>query len=197
MILSSKQLTAEMQAMLDLVRPSVVGVGGKHGFGAGVAWRSDLVVTNDHVAETDRPILLLTDDTEFAGQVVARDRVNDLALVRTDHDLTPANIRSSENLRVGELAIAMGHPLGMRDVPTLGMISGVGECSWMGPMRRDLIQVDVSLAPGNSGGPILDANAQVIGIACMIASPGMALAIPSRVVQRFVDAYELRSRNAA
>ena len=195
--LSTRQLIDEMDALLNLVRPSVVGVAGKHGFGAGVVWQEDLIVTNDHVAETDRPTILLSDDQELSGRVVGRDGHNDLALIRVDLDLNKANVRSSDELRVGELVIAMGHPLGMREVPTLGMISGLGDSSWMGRMRRDLIQVDVSLAPGNSGGPILDANGQVIGIACMIASPGMALVIPSRTVHRFVDELNRRTRTAA
>jgi serine protease Do len=195
--LSTQQLAGEVEALVNLVRPSVVGVGGRHGFGAGVVWQTGLIATNDHVAETDRPTISLTDDTEFQGRVVARDSENDIALIRIDSDLAPAKIRSSDDLRVGELAIALGHPLGMREIPTFGMISGIGDSSWMGQMRRDLIQVDVSLAPGNSGGPILDASARVFGIACMIASPGMALVIPSRVVQRVVDELNRRTRTAA
>src|SRR5437763_7608177 len=142
---TTRQLTTEIEALLDLARPSVVGVGGKHGFGAGVVWEEDLIVTNDHVAETDRPTILLTDNTELKGRVLARDERNDLALIGIEAGSRPAGIRSSENLRVGELVIALGHPLGLREVPTLGMISGTGESSWMGHLRRDLIQVDVSL----------------------------------------------------
>ena len=186
-----------MEAMLDLVRPSLVAVGSKHGFGSGVVWQENMIVTNDHVTETDRPTILLNDNRELQGRVIARDGQNDLALIAVEENLTSARIRSSEDLRVGELVIAFGHPLGLWEVPSLGMISGVGDASWMGRMRRDLIQVDVSLAPGNSGGPLLDTNARVIGIACMIASPGMGLVIPSRTVQRFVDEINRRKRTAA
>lgn len=191
------RLTSEISAMIDLVRPSLVGVAGRNGFGSGVVWGPNLIITNDHVAQSDRPVILLTGDEELQGRVIARDLRNDLAAIDVEVSLSPLTVRTSDNLRVGELVVAVGHPLGLKDAPALGMISGLGNASWMGRIDRDLIQVDVSLAPGNSGGPILDMNAQVVGIACMIANPGLALVIPSRVVQRFVAQIDRRRKNAA
>ena len=185
---SSHGFSEELGALVELVRPSLVAIGEQTGFGTGVAWSSDgLLITNDHVAQSDRPRVRLHDGRELGGRVLARDQRNDLALLQIDTaGLQPLARREMSDLRVGELAIALGHPLGQLDVPSIGMVSGLGNHSWMGRMRRDLIQVDVSLMPGNSGGPILDANAQMIGLACMIASPGMALVIPTRAVERFV-----------
>ena len=194
---SSQGLNQEIGSLVELVRPSLVGVGERSGFGSGVVWADDLVVTNDHVAQTDRPLVRLFDGRQVQGRVVARDNRNDLAAVRIEGVGAKPIATRAEEMRVGELVIALGHPLGRLDVPTLGMVSGVGPSSWMGRTTRDLIQVDVSLAPGNSGGPILDADARMIGMACMIASPGMALVIPTRTVQRFVETIRRRARNAA
>ena len=196
---SSQSLSAEISALVALVRPGLVAVGEASGFGSGIVWSEDgLLITNDHVAQSDRPRVRLHDGTELDARVLARDRRNDLAALQIDHlALQPLQRRQTDDLRVGELAIALGHPLGRLDVPTIGIVSGLGNHSWMGRMRRDLIQVDVSLAPGNSGGPILDANAQMIGVACMIASPGMALVIPTRTIERFVAQLSTRRSRAA
>lgn len=196
---SSQSLSAEISALVTLVRPGLVAVGEANGFGSGIVWSEDgLLITNDHVAQSERPRVRLYDGTELNAQVIARDRKNDLAAIQVGtRVLQPLKRRQTDDLKVGELAIALGHPLGRLEVPTIGMVSGVGNHSWMGRMRRDLIQVDVSLAPGNSGGPILDANAQMIGIACMIASPGMALVIPTRTIERFVAELSRRRSRAA
>jgi len=196
---SSQNLSVEISALVELVRPGLVAVGEVSGFGSGVVWSEDgLVITNDHVAQSDQPRVRLYDGTELDAKVISRDRRNDLAALLVDQRaLQPLQRRQTDDLRVGELAIALGHPLGRLEVPSIGMVSGLGNHSWMGRMRRDLIQVDVSLAPGNSGGPILDANAQMIGIACMIASPGMALVIPTRTIERFVAQISRRRSRAA
>jgi serine protease Do len=115
-------------------------------------------------------------------------------------DLPAVPVGDSTALRVGELVIAVGNPFGVTGTATMGIITTGSEAERFAESRpvltvrgvrqaqvvRELLQADVALAPGNSGGPLADAQGRVVGIACMIAAPGIALAIPSHVVRRFV-----------
>lgn len=96
--------------------------------------------------------------------------------------MTPAEIGDSDSLRVGQLVVAVGNPLGLSGAVTAGLIHAIGPRRPAGP---SLIQADLRLAPGNSGGPLADARGRVIGINAMIAG-GLALAVPSSLVARFL-----------
>lgn len=181
-------LGGETSALVADLRRSVVLVHGARGHGSGVIWDSvGLIVTNHHVVGRDQAEVELTDGRRLAAMVVARDPHNDLALLRTGgRGIPAAPIGDSTTLRVGELIIAVGNPFGVRGSATLGIVSAVGNATWMGKARRELLQADVVLAPGNSGGPLADTDGRVVGVASMILSPGIAIAVPSHVVRRFL-----------
>lgn len=188
-----KRLSAELAELARLVQRSVVLVrAGSNGSGSGVIWRSDgLIVTNDHVAPFERAEVLLADGTRLSGRVVARDRALDLAVLQVGATGLPAAvIGDSRRLRVGELVLAVGNPLGSRGAAALGIVSGTGPLLWgnrrMGWQRRDYIEADVELLPGNSGGALANAYGQVVGIPAMVTGMGLALAVPSHVVARFL-----------
>jgi serine protease Do len=158
--------------------------------GAGVIWRADgLVVTSAHVVArahraADRAHVVLADKRRLPATFVDWDRQLDLALLRVEErNLPTAMIGDSNRLRVGELVLAVGHPFGVAGALVTGVVHATSACG-----RRSgpgLIQADLRLAPGNSGGPMADAGGRVIGINAMIAG-GLALAVPSHAVQAFV-----------
>ncbi len=192
-------VTAQTTELIETLRRSVVLVRGRDGHGAGVVWeRHGLIVTNDHVVRGDRAVVELADGRHLEARVTARDRENDLALLRVSaRDLPAAPVGDARNLRVGELILAVGHPWGVRETATLGIVSATGPGTWMGRTRRDLLQADVRLAPGNSGGPLADAGGRVVGIASMVMSPGVALAVPSHIVERFMQSARAREYQRA
>src|SRR5919112_3780878 len=179
------------QAIADIateITPSVVlvGQGGSHG--AGVIWRSDgIVVTNRHVIRDDRVNVILDDGRKFTGIVAARHPDRDLAVVKIAvDDLPAARLGDSSTVRPGQIAIAVGHPPGARSAATAGIVVAAGQAATLeGPRTGDWLQTDVTLRPGNSGGPLVDARGGVIGINTMV-SGRLALSIPSSAVERFV-----------
>ena len=178
----------EAEALVANLRRSVVLVSSKHGHGSGVIWSdTGLIVTNDHVVSRHRVGVELQDGRQLEATVLARDSENDLAVLQVaERDLPAIKRGDSTALRVGELVVAVGNPFGVVGTATLGIISATGAETWMGRMRRERLQADVMLAPGNSGGPLANMEGGVVGIASMIVSPGIALAIPTHLVDRFV-----------
>jgi serine protease Do len=182
-------LSTEIEAIAETVRASVVQVNRGGGNGAGVIWReSGEIVTNHHVVgNSDRVEIALADGRRLSGAVLARHSERDLAIVKVDADnLRPAAIGDSTTVRPGQIAIAVGHPLGFRDAVTAGIVVASGQAATEGgPRMGDHLQADLTLLPGNSGGPLLDADGRVIGINTMVAG-ALALAIPSQAAERFV-----------
>lgn len=178
--------------LIQQVLPSVVQIR-VHGRGAGtgVVWDSDGgVITNYHVAgEARGPIeVLLEDGRALSASVVRSHPSADLALLQVPAGgLHPANVGESGGLRVGELVFAIGHPWGQRSMVTAGIISGTGQVAvrWGGE-QAEYIRSDVQLAPGYSGGPLVNAAGQVIGVNAMIMGGDLSVAIPSHVVQRWL-----------
>jgi serine protease Do len=126
---------------------------------------------------------------EYSAEIVAREKKHDLALLKieTGEELVPAPLADSRKLRVGQFAFAVGHPWGQIGSFTAGIISSLGSL----PLRWrkgavDVIRTDARLAPGNSGGPLLDARGRVIGINTMIMGGDLGVAIPIHVVNDFV-----------
>src|SRR5687768_1591037 len=183
-------LSNETSALVDWLRRSVVVIEGRQGYGSGVIWSADgLVVTNHHVAPGRQATVELWDERRFMGEVIARDPMNDLAAIRIPAlGLPAAAIADSRKVQVGQLIVAVGHPLGIRDNASLGIISAVECVMRRGRQECDILHADVELAPGNSGGPIADIEGRVLGIASMIVSPGIAVAVPSHVIERFLQA---------
>jgi serine protease Do len=142
-------------------------------------------MTNYHVVAGTggRPQIHLTDGRRFAMRLVAENPALDLALLEVDsHDLPALPIGDSSRLRVGELVFAVGHPWGHKDVVTGGIVSGLGKVTGVRSGRSaDYIRSDVRLAPGNSGGPLLNARGEVIGVNSMIFGGDLSVAVPSHV----------------
>jgi serine protease Do len=159
---------------------------GGRGSGSGVLWSDDgLVVTNAHVVRERRARITLWDGREFEAEVAARNPRLDLAALRIPAaDLQTAASRDSSQVRAGEIALAVGNPLGFLGALTTGVVHGVGPLRGLG--SRQWVQSDVRLAPGNSGGPLTDVEGRVIGINSMVAGR-LALAIPSNDVRRFLQ----------
>jgi len=170
-----------------LRRSTVLVHAGGRGSGSGVIWSSDgSVITNAHVARAGQISLQLWDGREFSATVTSRDPSRDLALLRiAATNLPSALVADSSQVRPGELAIAIGNPMGFVGALTTGVIHAVGPLRGLG--SRSWVQADVRLAPGNSGGPLADARGRVIGINTMVAGT-LALAIPSNTVQDFLSA---------
>lgn len=182
---------AEAAAMIEAVLPGVVQVrrgtlrrGPRVGTGAGFLWSPDgSVMTNYHVVagSKGKVEVVLTDDRSFDAELVASNRRLDLAMLRLRGalagDLPTPPVGDSDALRVGELVFAVGHPWGQRGAVTAGIVSGLGSVGR--PFgRARYVQSDAYLAPGNSGGPLVNARGEVIGVNAMI-SRGLSLAIPS------------------
>lgn len=169
----------------ELRRSTVVVQPGQRGNGSGVIWsRNGLVVTNAHVAPTSQAEIRLWDGRSFRGEVEMRDPRRDLAALRiAADDLPAASPANSSKIRPGEIAIAIGNPLGFVGALTTGVVQAFGPLHGLG--SRSWVQSDVRLAPGHSGGPLADAQGRVIGINTMSAGR-LALAIPSNTVLSFL-----------
>jgi len=175
----------ELDRLGALVRSFTVEIRSRNGAsqGSGVVWHGDgLVVTNAHVARDPRPIVSLVGVGEVEGRVVIADSRRDLALVALPvTGLSAAVIGDAEAIQAGSLVLALGHPMGVANAMSLGVVHAV-------TTRRgtpQYIAADVRLAPGNSGGPLVDTAGRVVGINAMIVG-GLGVAIPSSVVRRFL-----------
>jgi serine protease Do len=170
-----------------LRRSTVLIHSGSRGAGSGVIWSEEgIVVTNAHVIRGSRMVVQLWDGREFEAEVRSRDPRRDLAQLHIDAaNLPAASAADSSELRPGELAIAIGNPLGFVGALATGVIHGVGPLRGLGP--QTWVQANVRLAPGNSGGPLAKADGRIVGINTMIAG-GLALAIPSNAVRDFLSA---------
>jgi serine protease Do len=171
----------------QLRRSTVLIHAGGRGNGSGVIWSSDgAIVTNAHVVRGSNVWVQLWDGREFNAAVTACDPRRDLAALRIGANSLPAACPAdSSHLRPGELAIAIGNPLGFVGVLTTGVIHAIGPLRALG--GQTWVQASVRLAPGNSGGPLADARGRVIGINTMVAGR-LALAIPSNEVRDFFSA---------
>lgn len=175
-----------MQSVVERVRRSTVEIRMRRAreSGSGIIWDSGgLVVTNAHVARSRHLAVTLADGRELDAELVAHDPTRDLAALKLDvNGLPSAEIGESDTLRAGELVLAVGSPLGVTGAATAGVVH---RAVAHGPFGRRWIEADVRLAPGNSGGPLSDAGGRVVGVNTMIAS-GLALAVPSKIVVRFL-----------
>jgi serine protease Do len=191
--LALASLSDELSAMAGRVAASVVGVrGSANSSGSGVLWdRPGLVITNHHVVPGERAEVRLLDGTRLAAHVSARAERLDLVALRLEGALPsvgprPAVVGDSSALRLGELVLAVGNPLGERNALTIGIVSGTSSPARAGT-PRDVLQLAITLRPGNSGGALTDARGRVVGIPHMVTGAGLALAIPSRVVELFLS----------
>jgi serine protease Do len=140
------------------------------------------IVTNNHVVEgADKIKVILKDDSEYTAEIVGRDPVTDIALIKVDAkgNLPTVPMGSSDNLKVGEWVAAIGSPFGLEHTVTAGIVSAKGRVIGSGPYD-DFIQTDASINPGNSGGPLINMRGEIVGINTMIIAGGngIGFAIP-------------------
>lgn len=171
----------------------------EEGTGSGLVYdRDGHIVTNYHVVEDARTIVVsFGEGMEMAAEVVGVDPPNDLAVLRVSElpaDVLPVELGDSDDLQVGQFAIAIGNPFGQFErTLTVGVVSAVNRTIQLddGRVLRGVIQTDASINRGNSGGPLLDSRGQLIGVNSAIFSPtgtsaGVGLAIPVNKVKRVV-----------
>ena len=174
----------ELGAVADRLRRCTVRIIGEQGCGSGVVWRPDgVIVTNAHVARSTRQRVEFLDGREFGGRVIALDSRRDLAAIRIEGRAFPSvTIRDARTLRAGEMVVAVGNPMGEAGAASVGIVHS-------SPGDRALIVADIRLLPGNSGGPLADAEGRVVGINTLVAA-GLGCAITSNTVAQFLRSLE-------
>jgi serine protease Do len=175
----------------------------RSGGGSGFVWDKDgHIVTNNHVVEgADKITVTFSDGYTVDAELVGRDPDSDLAVIKVDlpgNQLAPLQLASSADLKVGQMAIAIGNPFGLEGTMTVGFISALGrllpvESQAVGGSFSipDMIQTDAPINPGNSGGVLVDDEGEVIGVTTAIISPvrasaGIGFAVPSAIVGKVV-----------
>jgi S1-C subfamily serine protease len=166
------------------------------GSGSGVIIdaREGIVVTNHHVVENGQKFTVdMSDGRLFDAVLIGADKATDIAVLRIEASgLSQVTVADSDTLRTGDLAFAVGYPLGLDQTLTMGVISGLGR-SGLGDAVEDYIQTDAAVNSGNSGGPLLDSRGRLIGINTSILSgggggnDGIAFAVPTRIMMYVVD----------
>jgi S1-C subfamily serine protease len=143
--------------------------------------------------------VVFTDGRELEARVVGSDPATDLALLRVpEGGLAPVQIGDSGRLRVGQLVIAIGNPLGFQSTVSTGVVSALGRNlrGRSGRLIENVIQTDVALNPGNSGGPLVDSRGNVVGVntAMILMAQGLCFAIPSATMEWVVSELMTRGR---
>ncbi len=167
----------------------------QRGTGSGFIVSSDgLILTNAHVVDgADKVTVTLKDGRTLNGTVLGTDSLTDMAVVKIEaDDLAAVAFGDSDQLQIGEWAIAIGNPLGLDNTVTTGIISATGRNSsqiGVGDKRVDFIQTDAAINPGNSGGPLLNANGEVVGINTAIIrnAQGIGFAIPINTARNIAE----------
>jgi S1-C subfamily serine protease len=219
-------LEGSLESIYERVNPAVVNIsvlvkqdlsglpfsgGGSPGYssalGSGFLWdKQGHIVTNNHViANAENITVTFSNGTEVPGVVIGADADSDLAVVKVNLpalDIQPVPMADSAQVKVGQIAIAIGNPFGLQGTMTVGIVSSVGRVLTNDQSTNaagaaysipDVIQTDASINPGNSGGVLLDKNGSLIGVTYSIAttsgsSNGVGFAIPSEIVQKIVPA---------
>jgi S1-C subfamily serine protease len=213
---SPTDLEALIESIYDRVNPSVVNVQvtlpaslsnpvASGALGSGFVWDNQGdIVTNNHVVNgASRITVTFYDGTIVDASLVGADSDSDLAVIRVNTgspQLQPVTVADSTQLKVGQLAVAIGNPFGLQNTLTVGFVSGLGRVlpanlNAIGPSYSipDIIQTDAAINPGNSGGVLLDNTGAVIGVTSSIettsgSSSGVGFAIPSAIVEQVVPA---------
>jgi S1-C subfamily serine protease len=170
------------------------------GSGSAVAITPDgFLVTSAHVVEgADRGRASMADGRELRFEVVGRDPLSDLAVIRSSGaDLEPVSLGNADRLRVGQLVVAVGNPMGLAGSVTAGVVSALGRSFPTSDGRasrlvENVIQTDAALNPGNSGGALVDGRGRMVGVSTAVAGVGLGLAVPINDTTRQIVATLMR-----
>jgi S1-C subfamily serine protease len=189
--------SAAVVHVAETVLPSVASlrVRSRRGEGAGsasVLTGDGFLLTSAHVmAGADRAEALFTDGREVRADVIGRDPLSDLAVLRARDDVpAPVELGDAAGLRVGQLVVALGNPLGFAGSVTAGIVSALGRSlpTRAGRVVDEVIQTDATLNPGNSGGALADSAGRVVGVNTAVAGIGVGLAVPINATTRGIIA---------
>jgi S1-C subfamily serine protease len=146
------------------------------------------VLTNAHVVQNGSMEVVLRDGRKFPASVISQDTTLDVAALSIDaHNLPTIPLGESKNLRAGQLVLATGHPWGVVGAVAAGVVIATGEFWPDKPqLRREMIAVGLNLRPGNSGGPLTDAEGRLVGINTLMTGPEVGMSVPVHVVKRFL-----------
>jgi serine protease Do len=183
---SARVTSSNLNGLAEDLQQAVVEVrSGETASGTGIIWGgAGLVVTNAHCIRRGVPVQVNAGGKWREAHALAYHPHHDLALLAAPSVAGPLlELRDPDSLRTGELVFAHGHPLGIKDALAMGVLHAVtrdrsGHARW--------IVADVRLAPGNSGGPLVDAAGRLVGINCMVVN-GLGVAVPASLVQQFVE----------
>ena len=167
----------------------------ERGLGSGVVVRGDgYILTNNHVVEGAESVRVeLPDRRVLDGKVVGTDPASDLAVVKVQASgLAALPLGDSDRVRVGDVVLALGNPLGVGQTVTMGIVSGKGRRTGLGDSFEDFLQTDAAVNRGNSGGALVNLNGELVGINSQILSPsggniGVAFAIPANMARNVMD----------
>jgi serine protease Do len=187
MLGSARAMSSNLNGLSEMLRRTVVEVrSGESGSGTGIIWGgAGLVVTNAHCVPRGAALEVGGEGKWRGAETLAYHPHHDLALLAAPSVSGPLlETRDPESLRAGELVFAYGHPLGVHDSLAMGVVHAVTREDRTNRVRW--IIADVRLAPGNSGGPLVDAEGRLVGINSMVVN-GLGVAVPAALVQRFVE----------
>lgn len=185
-----EQLNDELAAIIATVQQSVVQVRDQtRGAGAGTIWHSDgLIVTNAHVVRRGPLQVALSDGRVLPATLLARDDEHDLAALSIEAtDLPTIQPGNSRRLQAGQWVFAVGHPWGIANAATGGVVIGRGSRVPELPVAtNDWVVADLHLRPGNSGGPLVDVSGKLVGVNTMMTGPGVGVAVAVDAVKEFL-----------
>ena len=193
------EIQASIKQLAETAGPSVVGIGQRWGIGSGIVLAEGQVLTNAHNVRGDQVVVTFADGRTAEGSVAGRDIDGDLAVIAVDTGTTPALPWASGATSIGTPVFGLANPGGRGLRVTFGFVSGV-ERSFRGPRGRRItgsVEHTAALLPGSSGGPVLDAGGQLLGINTNRLSEGFYLAIPADETLRGRAAALARGESAA
>ncbi len=190
MSLNTLSLDADLADVIEKARGSLVQIhNGARGAGAGTIWHPEgLILTNAHVVSRGPLSVTLPDGRRMDARLLASDAGNDIAAITVDATALPAiELGQSRRLRPGSIVLAIGHPFGVVGTATAGTVVGVGQdLPEVGKPSRQWIAISLNLRPGNSGGPLVDAEGRLVGINTMMTGPQAGMAVPVQVAKEFL-----------
>jgi serine protease Do len=188
-IVTSTRVSDALRELVEHVSRGVVLVRGSMGSsGSGVIWdRPGLVLTNHHVVPGQTAELTLHGGRRVRARVVRRAPALDLAALAVEDALDgSASVGDSDQLRVGDLVMAVGNPMGERNAPSLGIVASA---------PGETLRLAITLRPGNSGGALVNARGEIVGIPHMVTGSGLALAVSTRSVRHFLNGGDGEAEN--